>query len=84
MRPSLAIATATTTAAASALIALAAPAGVQAISLDQACQTFAAKLSAAQASGDTQKAQTIYSEGSKRIASRFNGATCPNVTAPTP
>ncbi len=82
MRPSLAIAT--TTATASALIALAAPAGVQAISLDQACQTFAAKLSAAQASGDTQKAQTVYSEGSKRIASRFNGATCPNVTAPTP
>ena len=82
MRPSLAIATATATA--SALIALAAPAGVQAISLDQACQTFAAKLSAAQASGDTQKAQTVYSEGSKRIASRFNGATCPNVTAPTP
>jgi hypothetical protein len=82
MRPSLAIST--TTAAASALIALAAPAGVQAISLDQACQTFAAKLSAAQASGDTQKAQTIYSEGSQRIASRFNGATCPNVTAPTP
>jgi hypothetical protein len=82
MRPSLAIAT--TTATASALIALAAPAGVQAISLDQACQTFAAKLSAAQASGDTQKAQTVYSEGSKRIASRFNGATCPNVTAPMP
>ncbi|MEN9495987.1 MAG: hypothetical protein RLZZ137_1027 [Cyanobacteriota bacterium] len=82
MRSSLAIASATTTA--TALIALAAPAGVQAISLDQACQTFAAKLSAAQASGDTQKAQTIYSEGSKRIASRFNGATCPNVTAPTP
>ena len=82
MRSSLAIASATTTA--TALIALAAPAGVQAISLDQACQTFAAKLSAAQASGDTQKAQTIYSEGSKRIASRFNGATCPNVSAPTP
>jgi len=82
MRSSLAIASATTTA--TALIALAAPAGVQAISLDQACQTFAAKLSAAQASGDTQKAQTLYSAGSKRIASRFNGATCPNVTAPTP
>jgi uncharacterized protein (DUF2345 family) len=45
MRSSLAIASATTTA--TALIALAAPAGVQAISLDQACQTFAAKLSAA-------------------------------------
>jgi hypothetical protein len=28
-------------------MALAAPPGVQAISLDQACQTFAAKLSAA-------------------------------------
>jgi hypothetical protein len=69
---------------ASALIALAAPAGAQAVSLDQACQKFADKLSAAQAAGDKQKAQTIYTEGSKRIASKFNGATCSNVTAPTP
>ena len=69
---------------ASALIALAAPAGAQAVSLDQACQKFAAKLSAAQAAGDKQKAQTIYAEGSKRIASKFKGATCSNVTAPTP
>jgi len=36
------------------------------------------------AAGDKQKAQTIYTEGSKRIASKFNGATCSNVTAPTP
>ena len=76
MRISLAIA--------SALIALAAPVGAQAVSLDQACQKFADKLSAAQAAGDKQKAQTIYAEGSKRIASKFNGATCSNVTAPTP
>ena len=69
---------------ASALIALAAPNGAQAISLDQACQKFADKLSAAQAAGDKQKAQTVYTEGSKRIASKFNGATCSNVTAPTP
>ena len=68
----------------SALMVVMAPAGAQAVSLDQACQTFATKLSAAQASGDKQKAQTIYSEGSKRIASRFNGATCSNVTAPAP
>lgn len=77
-------ATAIAIATASALMVLAAPAGVQAISLEQACQRFASKLSAAQASGDEQKAQTIYRVGTKRIASRFNGATCPNVTAPTP
>ena len=53
-----------------------------AISLDEACQTFAGKLSAAQVSGDKEKAQKIYSQGSKRIASKFNGATCPNVKAP--
>ena len=76
MRISLVIAT--------ALIALAAPAGAQAVSLDQACQKFADKLSAAQAAGDKQQAQTVYTEGSKRIASKFNGATCSNVTAPTP
>lgn len=38
----------------------------------------------AQAAGDIQKAQTIFQEGSARIASRFNGASCPNVKAPTP
>jgi len=65
----------TFSAIASALISLAAPAGAQAVSLDQACQTFASKLSAAQTAGDKQKAQTIYTEGSKRIASKFNGAT---------
>lgn len=54
----------------------------QAVSLDQACQTFASKLNAAQASGDKDKAQKIYTQGSKRIASKFNGATCPNVKAP--
>jgi hypothetical protein len=69
---------------AAALLALAAPNAAQAVSLDQACQMFASKLSAAQASGDKQKAQTVYAEGSKRIANKFNGATCPDVKAPTP
>jgi hypothetical protein len=45
---------------------------------------FASKLDAAQASGDSQKAQTIYKEGSVRIAAKFSGATCPNVKPPTP
>lgn len=67
---------------AAALMALAVPASVHAVTLDQACQMFAGKLSAAQASGDTRKAQTIYAEGTERIASKFNGATCPNVKAP--
>ena len=67
-----------------ALFALGAPSGAQAVSLDEACGRFASKLSAAQAAGDTQKAQTIYQEGSQRIASMFNGATCPNVKPPTP
>jgi hypothetical protein len=66
------------------LFALAAPAGVQAVTLDQACQKFSSKLIEAQASGDKQKAQTVYTQGSQRIAKRFNGATCPNVKAPTP
>ena len=69
---------------AASLFALAAPAGVQAVSLDEACTKFASKLTAAQASSDKEKAQTVYTEGSKRIASKFNGATCPNVKAPTP
>jgi hypothetical protein len=67
-----------------AFAALTAPLTAQAVSLDQACQMFAGKLGDAQASGDPQKAQTVYAEGSKRIASRFNGATCPNVKPPTP
>ena len=70
--------------AASVLLVLGGPAGVHAVTLDQACQKFATKLSAAQAAGNNAQAQTIYTEGGKRIASRFNGATCPNVKAPTP
>jgi hypothetical protein len=54
----------------------------QAITVDQACEKFASKLSEAQASGDKQKAQQVYSQGSQRIASKFNGASCPNVKAP--
>ncbi len=54
----------------------------RAMSLNEACTTFAAKLSSAQASGDIAKAQKIYTEGNKRIASRFNGASCPEVKAP--
>ena len=56
----------------------------QAIDLDQACARFASKLSAAVQSGDSAKAQKIYQVGSQRIASRFNGATCPNVQPPAP
>ena len=78
MRSSLACA------AAAALLVLPVPSGAQAVTLDQACQKFAGKLSAAQASGDKQKTQTVYTEGSKRIAKKFKGATCPNVKAPTP
>ena len=66
-----------------ALLALGAPLGAQGVSLKEACGRFASKISAAQAAGDRQKAQTIYQEGSQRIASRFNGATCPNVKPPT-
>ena len=75
VRSSLALAVAS-------VLALSGATTAQAVSLDQACQTFASKLSAAQASGDKDKAQKIYSQGSKRIASKFNGATCPNVKAP--
>lgn len=69
---------------AATLLSLASPLSAHATSLDQACQMFASKLSAAQAAGDSQKAQAIYQEGSKRIASKFNGATCPTVKPPTP
>jgi hypothetical protein len=51
---------------------------------DEACITFASKLVAAQSSGDKAKAQEIYQKGSQRIAKKFNGATYPNVKAPTP
>jgi len=67
-----------------AAISLVAPAWAQPLSLDQACQKFADKLSTAQAAGDAKKAQAVYSEGSKRIASRFQGASCPNVKPPQP
>ncbi len=69
-------------AAAALVVALAGPAAAKAVTLDQACQTFASKVSTAQASGDMTKAKNVYSEGSKRIASKFNGATCPQVKAP--
>lgn len=68
--------------AVTSVLALSGATTAQAVSLDQACQTFASKLNAAQASGDKDKAQKIYTQGSKRIASKFNGATCPNVKAP--
>jgi len=54
------------------------------VTVDEACKTFAGKLSNAQKAGDKQKAQEIYAKGSQRIAQKFNGATCPNVKAPTP
>jgi hypothetical protein len=72
------------TAAAAALLTSLVPAGVQAKTLDQACQKFASHLEKAKVSGDKQKVQTVYTQGSQRIAKKFNGATCPNVKAPTP
>ena len=53
-----------------------------AMTLDQACTKFGAKVNAAVASGDLAKARKIYAEGGKRVASHFNGATCPNLKAP--
>jgi len=53
-----------------------------AMTLDQACTKFGGKVNAAVASGDLAKARKIYAEGGKRVASHFNGATCPNVKAP--
>ena len=62
----------------------AAPLSAGALTKDEACITFGSKLVAAQSSGDKAKAQEIYQKGSQRIAKKFNGATCPNVKAPTP
>ncbi len=56
------------------------PAG--AVSLPEACQRFEAKLKQAQASNDPAQVQKVYTQGSQRIASRFNGATCPGIKAP--
>ena len=53
-----------------------------AMTLDQACTKFGGKVNDAVASGDLAKARKIYAEGGKRVASHFNGATCPNVKAP--
>lgn len=64
------------------LAAAAASVPAQAIDLTQACARFASKLNDAVQSGDSAKAQKVYQVGSQRIASRFNGATCPNVQAP--
>jgi len=55
---------------------------VQAVSLQEACERFEAKLKQAQASNDPAQVQKVYSQGSQRIASRFNGATCPGIKAP--
>jgi hypothetical protein len=52
------------------------------MTLDQACTKFSGKVNDAVASGNLTKARQIYAEGSKRVASHFNGATCPNVKAP--
>ena len=73
-----------TFAAVALLLAVSPPMAVKAVTLDQACQMFASKLTEAQATGDNQKAQNVYTQGSQRIAKKFNGATCPNVKAPTP
>jgi hypothetical protein len=55
---------------------------VLAVSLPEACERFESKLKQAQASNDPAQVQKVYSQGSKRIASRFNGATCPGIKAP--
>ncbi len=70
--------------AAALFLAFSAPVAVKAVTLDQACQKFSSKLTEAQASGDKQKVQNVYTQGSQRIAKKFNGATCPNVKAPSP
>ena len=67
-----------------ALLAMGTPLAARAMNLDQACERFASRLTAAPASGDSQQAQTIYQKGSQRIAANFNGATCPNVQPPKP
>lgn len=54
----------------------------QAMSIDDACARFASKLNAAVQAGNTAQAQQIYQKGSQRIASKFNGATCPTVQPP--
>ena len=54
----------------------------RAVSLQEACQRFEAKLKQAQASNDPAQVQKVYNKGSERIASRFNGATCPGIKAP--
>jgi hypothetical protein len=53
-----------------------------AVTLEQACSKLSGKVNEAVAGGDQAKARQIYVEGSKRVASRFQGATCPNVKAP--
>ena len=68
--------------ATSLLLPLATATPAQAISLDEACERFAAKLKQAQATNDPAKVQKVYTQGSQRIASRFNGATCPGIKAP--
>ncbi len=70
--------------AAFALLSITGAPTAGAVTLDQACEKFASKLSEAQASGDKQKVQQVYAQGTKRIAGKFNGGTCPNIKAPMP
>lgn len=48
----------------------------------KACADFAAKLQAAQASGDRAQAQRVYQMGSEKTAAAFGAHACPNVKAP--
>lgn len=48
----------------------------------QACADFAAKLQAAQASGDQAQAQRVFQIGSEKTAAAFGPNACPNVKAP--
>jgi hypothetical protein len=79
--PSSALVLAAVLASALAPVLAVAPARAQ-MSLDQTCAKFSGKLDAALISGDKVNASKIYTEGSRRVASHFNGVTCPNVKAP--
>lgn len=48
----------------------------------KACADFAAKLQAAQASGDQAQAQRVFQMGSEKTAAAFGPNACPNVKAP--
>jgi hypothetical protein len=66
----------------SALVLISSGQAAKAVTLDEACAKFAAKMAEAQATGNPDNVNKVFSKGSQRVASKFNGATCPNVKAP--